>query len=327
MSQRPLGSHGPTVSAVGFGCMGLTGSYGPVDEADAQAVLRSAVEAGVTLFDTADAYADGDNERLVGRTLRPVRDRVVLATKFRNARMRDGSSRIDGSPQHVQHACDQSLRRLGIETIDLYFQHRVDRSVPIEETVGAMSQLVAAGKVRHVGLCEAGVSTIERAHAVHPLAAVQTEYSLWSRDVEQRVLPTLQERGIGLVAYSPLGRGFLAGAVTDRSNLDESDVRRRQPRFGDDNLAHNLELLEQIKAIAERNGVTSSQIALAWVLAQGEGIVPIMGTSKPEHLEENLAAADLSLTDEDLAALRGLAEAHGVAGLRYPKAAMSNIET
>lgn len=327
MRQRPLGSHGPTVGTVGFGCMGLTGSYGPVDEADAQAVLRGAVEAGVTLFDTADAYAEGDNERLVGRTLRPVRDRVVLATKFRSARMRDGSTRIDGSPQHVHHACDQSLRRLGIETIDLYFQHRVDRSVPIEETVGAMSELVAAGKVRHVGLCEAGVSTIERAHAVHPLAAVQTEYSLWSRDVEQRVLPTLQELGIGLVAYSPLGRGFLAGAVTDRSSLDESDVRRRQPRFEDDNLTHNLTLLGQIKAIAERNGATSSQIALAWVLAQGEGIVPIMGTSKPEHLQENLAAADLSLTDVDLAVLRGLAEAHGVAGPRYPEAAMTNIET
>jgi aryl-alcohol dehydrogenase-like predicted oxidoreductase len=327
MEQGALGGSGLHVSAVGLGCMGMSYAYSGADEDESRATLLAAVDAGITLFDTADAYGPHTNEVLVGETLRPVRSEVLLATKFGNVQLPDGTRKIDGSPAYVHRACDASLRRLGTDVIDLYYQHRVDPAVPIEETVGAMSELVAAGKVRYLGLSEAGAETIRRAHAVHPISAVQTEYSLWTRDVEERVLPTLRELGIGLVAYSPLGRGFLAGAIRTREALAEDDSRRRWPRFANGNLEHNLALLEVLEEIAARAEASPSQIALAWVLAQGEDIVPIFGTSKRRHLQENLAALGIALSSRDLAVLRELLGHHDVAGDRYPAGMMAHLET
>ncbi|MGH3666436.1 MAG: aldo/keto reductase [Egibacteraceae bacterium] len=327
MDRRTLGRQGLEVGGVGLGCMGMTFAYRGADDAESRATIRQAVESGVTLFDTADIYGPDTNEELVGDALQPVRDEVVIATKFGNVRLPDGIRTIDGSPEHVHRACNGSLSRLGTDLIDLYYQHRVDPKVPIEETVGAMSELVTAGKVRYLGLSEAGAETIRRAHAVHPITAVQTEYSLWTRDVEPQVLPTLHELGIGFVAYSPLGRGFLTGSIRDQEALAEDDSRRRQPRFADGNLSHNLVLLEALEAIAARVGATTSQVALAWVLAQGEDIVPIPGTTKRRHLEENLKAFDVTLSDADLEELRGLLDAHDVAGDRYPASMMAHLQT
>ena len=327
MQQRDIGSQGLTVGAIGLGCMGMTFAYRGADEDEARATLEQAVASGVTLFDTADIYGPETNERFVGATLQPVRDRVVVATKFGQVRHPDGSRGLDSSPGYVPRACDASLRRLGMDHIDLYYQHRVDPQVPIEETVGAMSELVDAGKVRFLGLSEAGPDTIRRAHATHPITAVQTEYSLWTRDVEAQVLPTLRELGIGLVAYSPLGRGFLTGAIRERATLADGDGRLRHPRFADGNLQHNLALLDAVEAVAARTGATPGQIALAWVLAQGDDIVAIPGTTRRAHLEENLAAARATLSDADLEELRRLLDTYAVAGDRYPAAMMTTLET
>ena len=325
MEHRTLGQD-LNVAPIGLGCMGMSFGYGTADEAEARATLLAAVDAGVTMFDTADMYGPFTNEMLVGTTLQPVRDQVIIATKFGNRTMPDGTRTIDGTPEYVREACDASLQRLGIDTIDLYYQHRVDTSVPIEETVGAMSELVAAGKVRFLGLSEAAAETIRRAHATHPITAVQTEYSLWTRDPEPAVLPAMRELGIGFVAYSPLGRGFLAGAIKDREALAENDTRRRHPRFAEGNLEHNLSLLEAIEEIAAAVDATPAQVALAWVLAQGDDIVAIPGTTKRTHLEQNLDATRIELSSEGMAALRAAATAHEVAGTRYPEPMMANLE-
>jgi aryl-alcohol dehydrogenase-like predicted oxidoreductase len=313
------------VAAVGLGCMGMTPIYGEPDEAECVATLHRAIELGVNLIDTADAYAAGRNEELVGRALRGRRDKVLLATKFGNIRKPDGGQDVDGRPEYVAEACERSLQRLGVETIDLYYQHRVDAKVPIEDTVGAMARLVEQGKVRHLGLSEAGVATLRRAHGVHPIAALQSEYSLWSRDVENGILAACRELGIGFVAYSPLGRGFLSGTITGLDALSAKDRRREHPRFEAGNLARNVGLLSALQGIAARRGCTPAQVALAWLLAQGEDIVPIPGTKRRRFLEENVAAADVALEKADLDAL-GAAFPPGVAaGERYPAGGMRRV--
>jgi aryl-alcohol dehydrogenase-like predicted oxidoreductase len=299
--------------------MGMSEFYGTADEGEAIATIHRAIELGVTFLDTADMYGPFTNERLVGRAIADRRDQVVLATKFGNERNEDGSwVGINGRPEYVHKACDASLERLGVDYIDLYYQHRVDNKTPIEETVGAMKELVEAGKVRHLGLSEAAPQTIRRAHAVHPIAALQTEYSLWERSPEDKILPTTRELGIGFVPYSPLGRGFLSGQITSIDDLAADDFRRRGPRFQGENFQKNLDLVEKVKEIANEKGITASQLALAWVLSRGEDVVPIPGTKRVKYLEENVGAVDVELTDEDL---RRLDEAfpHGVAaGDRYP---------
>jgi aryl-alcohol dehydrogenase-like predicted oxidoreductase len=320
MDSRTLGTRSPlTVSAIGLGCMGMSEFYGAGSDAESTAVLRAAVELGVTFFDTADMYGPFRNEELVGAALRPYRDRVVIATKFGNERGEDGSFLgINGRPEYVRSACDASLRRLGIDTIDLYYQHRVDPTVPIEDTVGAMAELVAAGKVRHLGLSEAAPETIRRAAAVHPITALQTEYSLWSRDPEDELLPTVRELGIGFVAYSPIGRGFLSGEIRSIDDLAPDDFRRRNPRFTGENFQRNLDLVDTVRRLAEAKGCTAAQLALAWLLAQGDDIVPIPGTKREKYLRENVAAADITLTPEELAAIDAAAPRGAAAGDRYP---------
>ena len=326
METRRLGSRELEVSAVGLGCMGMSEFYGATDEDEAVATIHRALELGVTLIDTADIYGPFTNERLVGRAIAGRRDAVVLATKFGNVRREDGSwAGIDGRPEYVHSACDASLKRLGVEHIDLYYQHRVDKKVPIEETVGAMAELVGAGKVRHLGLSEASPETIRRAHAVHPITALQTEYSLWSRDPEERLLPTVRELGIGFVAYAPLGRGFLSGRFRSPDDVgDEGDFRSRHPRFQGDNFRRNRELVERLEALAAEMGVTPAQLALAWVLHQGDDIVPIPGTKHRTYLQENVAAVEVELSDEDLARIDEAAPRGVTAGDRY--ADMSNID-
>jgi aryl-alcohol dehydrogenase-like predicted oxidoreductase len=326
MQTRRLGSRGLEVSAEGLGCMGMSEFYGATDDQEAIATIHRALELGVTFLDTADVYGPFKNERLLGRALAGRRDQVVLATKFGNVRGDDGSWKgIDGRPEYVRQACEASLERLGVGHIDLYYQHRVDDSVPIEETVGAMAELVREGKVRYLGLSEAAPATIRRAHAVHPITALQTEYSLWSRDPEQEILATVRELGIGFVAYSPLGRGFLAGRFRSREDLagDDRDFRRGHPRFTDENLARNLGIVERLEAIADAKGVTLAQLALAWVLHQGDDVVPIAGTKRRRYLEENIAAADVELTADDLLRLDEAAPRGGTAGERY--ADMSHV--
>jgi aryl-alcohol dehydrogenase-like predicted oxidoreductase len=319
MKTRRLGSQGLEVSALGLGCMGMSEFYGTTDEGEAIATIHRAIELGVTFLDTADMYGWGANERLVGKAIADRRDEFVVASKFGNIRGPAGEYLgISGTPDYVRSACDASLERLGVDSIDLYFQHRVDPETPIEETVGAMADLVQEGKVRYLGLSEAAPDTIRRAHAVHPISALQTEYSLWSRDPEAEILPTVRELGIGFVAYSPLGRGFLTGGIRSVESLDERDFRRRGPRFQGENLEHNLELVEQVEAIAQEKGVKASQIALAWVLARGDDIVPIPGTKRRSYLEENAAAAEIELTPDELERLEQAFPAGAAAGDRYP---------
>ena len=327
MNQRSLGSQGLHVSELGLGCMGMSEFYGPPDEAAGIATIHRALELGVTFLDTADMYGPFTNERLVGRAIAGRRDEVVVATKFGNVRGENGERLgIRGDAEYVRTACDGSLERLGIETIDLYYQHRVDPDVPIEETVGAMAELVAAGKVRYLGLSEASVETIRRAHAVHPVSALQSEYSLWTRELEAEILPTLRELGIGLVPYSPLGRGFLTGAFRTQSDLPETDFRRiAAPRFEEQNLAENLRLVERLEELASAKGITAGQVALAWVLAQGDDVVPIPGTKRVAYLEQNVAAADVELSADELAALDAAFPVGVAAGERYPPAGMSAV--
>jgi len=325
MHNRTLGSEGLTVSAQGLGCMGMSEFYGTADEGEAIATIQRALDLGITFLDTADMYGPFTNEKLVGRAIAGRRDEVVLATKFGNERGEDGSFLgVNGKPDYVRSACDASLARLGVDHIDLYYQHRVDQTVPIEETVGAMKELVEQGKVRHLGLSEASPETIRRAHAVHPITALQTEYSLWTRDPEDAVLPTVRELGIGFVAYSPLGRGFLSGAIASPDDLAEGDFRRNNPRFQGANFDKNLELVERVREIASERDVTPGQLALAWLLHQSEDIVPIPGTKRREYLEENAAADDIELSDDELERIDEAAPAGVTAGERYPD--MSSID-
>jgi len=325
VQQRTLGAQGLQVSALGLGCMGMSEFYGQADEGEAVKTIHRALELGVSLLDTADMYGPFTNEQLVGRAIADRRDQVVLATKFGNERREDGSFvGINGTPDYVRSACEGSLRRLAVDHIDLYYQHRVDKTVPIEETVGAMAQLVEQGKVRYLGLSEASPDTIRRAHDVHPISALQTEYSLWTRDPEETILPTVRELGIGFVPYSPLGRGFLSGRFRSPEDLPEDDFRRHNPRFQGENFERNLELVGRVREIAEEHHVSASQLALAWVLHQGEDIVPIPGTKRVAYLEENVGAVDLSLGAEDLERIDEAAPHGATAGDRYPD--MSTID-
>lgn len=318
MKRRTLGSEGLEVSAEGLGCMGMSEFYGTSDEDEAKAVIQQAIDLGIDFLDTADMYGPFTNERLVGEAIAPRREEVVLATKFGNVRGPNGERLgVRGDPDYVKQSCEASLRRLGVERIDLYYQHRVDPDVPIEETVGAMGELVEQGKVGHLGLSEAAPETIRRAHATHAIAALQTEYSLWSRDPEDEILSTVRELGIGFVAYSPLGRGFLTGRFRSLDDLAEDDFRRHSPRFQQGNFERNLELVTRVEEIADEKGVTPGQLALAWVMAQGEDIVPIPGTKRRRYLEENVAAAEIELSEDELRRIAEAAPQGAAAGDRY----------
>ncbi|MEW1754522.1 aldo/keto reductase [Streptomyces angustmyceticus] len=313
------------VSAQGLGCMGMSHGYGQSDDAQSAATINRALDLGVSLLDTSDFYGAGHNEELIGRAIAGRRDEVVLATKFGFANRLGEPTAIRGDAAWVREACDASLRRLGVDHIDLYYQHRVDPDVPIEETVGAMAELVTAGKVRHLGLSEASAATLRRAHAVHPIAALQSEWSLWTRDLEREIAPVCRELGIGLVPFSPLGRGFLTGRYTSVKGLPASDVRRSQPRFADGNLEQNLAIVERLDALAAEKGVSAGQLALAWVQHRGDDVVPIPGTRREKYLEENLGALAVELTEEDLAVIDAAAPADRVAGTRYDESSMTFV--
>jgi aryl-alcohol dehydrogenase-like predicted oxidoreductase len=321
--QRRLGKNGPTVSAMGLGCMGMSYAYGKPDQRESLATVDRALELGINFLDTADIYGTGANEELVGRAIRGRRDHFVLATKFGLVPGEDMLNRaVNGRPEYVRTACERSLKRLGIDTIDVYYQHRVDPAVPIEDTVGAMADLVRAGKVRWLGLSEASAETIRRAHTVHPITALQTEYSLWSREPEENILTTVRELGIGFVAYSPLGRGFLSGEIKHEKDLAADDWRRTNPRFQGENFKRNLDLVRHVETIAREKGCAPAQLALAWVLAQGDDIVPIPGTKRRKYLEQNAAAAQINLTPADLQQLDRAAPRGAASGARYPESMM-----
>jgi aryl-alcohol dehydrogenase-like predicted oxidoreductase len=326
MRYRQLGKTGPRVSAIGLGCSGMSSDYGVPDDAESTATIHRAIELGVTLFDTSDAYGLGRNEELLGQGLRGRRDKVLIATKFGNMRGPNGErGLVNGRPDYVPVACEASLKRLGVDHIDIYYQHRIDPKTPIEETVGAMARLVEQGKVRYLGLCEAGADTIRRAHAVHPLVALQTEYSLWTRDLEAEIIPLLRELGISLVPYSPLGRGFLTGAFRRRDDLIPTDRRHAHPRFQEGNFERNVDLLEPVQAIAREKGCTMAQVALAWVLSRGDDVVPIPGTKRRTYLEENAGAVGITLDDGDIARLEGGFPPGAASGFRYPEAQLKTL--
>ena len=326
MQTRPLGTQGLTVSALGLGCMGMSEFYAGRDESESLATIHRALDLGVTVLDTADAYGPFTNEELVGRAIRGRRDDVAIATKFGNIRTPEGAwLGLSGKPEYVRQACEGSLQRLGVDHIDLYYQHRVDPNTPIEDTVGAMAQLVAEGKVRYLGLSEAAPATIRRAHRVHPITALQTEYSLWSRDPEDEILPTVRELGIGFVAYSPLGRGFLTGRFRQFEDLPDDDYRRNSPRFQGENFQKNLDLVRHIEQLARQKKCTPSQLALAWLLARGRDIVPIPGTKRRQYLEDNVGALDVQLSADDLARIDAIAPRGVAFGTRYPEGGMRAV--
>ena len=325
MQTRQLGTNGPRVTALGLGCMGMTPIYATPDPDEAIATIRAAVDAGITMIDTADMYAGGKNEELVGRGIKGIRDRVVLASKFGNMRLPDGTRKVNGKPEYVFEACEKSLSRLGVDFIDLYYLHRMDPTVPIEDTVGAMAQLIEQGKVGAIGLSEAGANTIRRAQATHAIAAVQTEYSLASRDVEAEILPTCRELGIGFVAYAPLSRGLLSGKITSLDELGENDRRRDMPRFQGENLGNNLSMVKAVGEIAADKGVSTAAIAIAWVLARGDDVVPIPGCSRRETLQDSLTALDIQLTGKDLAEIEAALDADRIIGTRYPEKQMQRL--